>query len=58
MRRSRTVLSFSAAVLLVLGLAAAPRSPQAASDAPEFDVLIRNGLVLDGSLREPFRADV
>lgn len=58
MRRSHTVLSFSAAVLLVLGLAAAPRSFQAASDAPEFDVLIKNGLVLDGSLREPFRADV
>ncbi len=56
--KQRTLAGLAAlALLLSLGLAAGPAGPQE-SAGPEFDVLIRNGLVLDGSLREPFRADV
>lgn len=58
MRRLRALSVCAAAVLVALGsvAAAGPPRPQAAPD--EFDVLIKNGLVVDGSLREPFRADV
>lgn len=45
------------ALILSFNLAAGPPKPHAAA-GPEFDVLIKNGLVLDGSLKEPFRADV
>jgi N-acyl-D-aspartate/D-glutamate deacylase len=45
------------ALFLSFNLAAVPPKPQA-SAVPEFDVLIKNGLVLDGTLKEPFRADV
>ncbi len=58
MRRLRVLAVCAAAALLVLGLAADPRPSGAPGQAPAFDVLIKNGLVLDGSLREPFRADV
>jgi N-acyl-D-amino-acid deacylase len=58
MRRPVAVALFIAAVLVVLGLAAAPAPPCAQTAASAFDVLIKNGLVLDGSLKEPFRADV
>jgi len=58
MKNARAVLTLFAAVLLVLGLAASPRPSRAADPVPEFDVLIRNGLVIDGTLRQPFRADV
>ena len=44
-------------LFLSFNLAARPPKPQA-SPGPEFDVLIKNGLILDGTLREPFRADV
>jgi len=44
-------------LFLSFNLAARPPKPQASS-GPEFDVLIKNGLILDGTLREPFRADV
>ena len=58
MRRLRVLAVCAAAALLVLGLAADPHPSGAPGQAPAFDVLIKNGLVLDGSLREPFRADV
>ncbi len=58
MRRPIGPALSAAAVLLALGLAAAPRAPRAQAGAPGFDVLIKNGLVLDGTLKEPFRADV
>ena len=45
------------ALILAFNLVAGPPKPQAAA-GPEFDVLIKNGLVLDGSLKEAFRADV
>ena len=43
---------------LALGLSAGPAGRQAASPAPDYDVLITNGLVVDGTLRAPYRADV
>lgn len=43
---------------LALGLSAGPAGGQAASPAPDFDILITNGLVVDGTLRAPYRADV
>lgn len=56
--KQRTLAGLAALALLVsLGLAAGLPGPQGPA-GPEFDVLIRNGLVLDGSLREPFRADI
>jgi len=58
MRRPAALALAAAAVLLALGLAAAPRPHPARAGGPEFDVLIKNGLVVDGTLREPFRADV
>lgn len=57
MRRPAVAMAL-ATVLVVLGPAAVPAPPGAQAAASEFDVLIKNGLVLDGSLREPFRADV
>jgi N-acyl-D-amino-acid deacylase len=58
MKRAPFVLLASAA-LLILGLSAAPpRSQTQPAVAAEFDVLIRNGLILDGSVKEPVRADV
>lgn len=55
--------ALSAAVLLILfalapAPAAAPRPARDPAAAPEFDVLIKNGLVLDGTLKPPVRADV
>jgi N-acyl-D-amino-acid deacylase len=58
MRRPVTIALFAAAALVVLGFAASPGPVSLQAGAPAFDVLIKNGLVLDGSLREPFRADV
>jgi N-acyl-D-amino-acid deacylase len=46
------------ALFLSFALTAAPPKPRASAAAPEFDVLIKNGLVLDGTLKEPFRADI
>ena len=57
MKRVPVILS-AAALCLTLGLAAGSPRPQAASPAPDFDVLITNGLVVDGTLRAPYRADV
>jgi N-acyl-D-aspartate/D-glutamate deacylase len=59
MRLRHALILSLAAALLGLGPAAGPGPVRAQAPAePEFDVLIRNGLVLDGTLREPFRADV
>jgi len=57
MKRSPSIL-IAAALCLAFNLAADPAKPQAAAPAAEFDVLITNGLVLDGTLKNPFRADV
>mgnify|MGYP001355618917 CR=1 FL=1 len=57
MKRVPVILT-AAALCLTLGLAAGPPRPQAESTSPEFDVLITNGLVVDGTLRAPYRADV
>jgi N-acyl-D-amino-acid deacylase len=57
MKRSPVIL-LATALCLSFNLAAGPTKPQSAAPAPEFDVLITNGLVLDGTLRNPFRADV
>jgi len=54
----RIPIGFAAlALILAFNLVAGLPKPQAAA-GPEFDVLIKNGLVLDGSLKEAFRADV
>ena len=57
MKRAPVILS-AIALGLTLGLSAGPAGRQAASPSPDFDVLIANGLVVDGTLRAPFRADV
>ena len=57
MKRAPVIL-LAIALGLTLGLSAGPAGRQAASPAPDFDVLIANGLVVDGTLRAPFRADV
>lgn len=57
MKRAPVIL-LALALGLSFNLAAGPPKPQAAASAAEFDVLITNGLVLDGTLRDPFPADV
>jgi len=56
----RRVPFLLAALALGLGfcLWAGAAEPQAHSPVAGYDVLIANGLVLDGSLRAPFRADI
>ena len=56
MRRTPILFIVFAAALAALVPSLASSSGQAAG--PEFDVLIRNGLVLDGTLKPAFRADV
>ncbi|HOW86571.1 MAG TPA: amidohydrolase family protein [Candidatus Aminicenantes bacterium] len=47
------------ALLLALALGLAAGAPhRLAAAGPDFDILIKNGLVLDGSLKPAFRADV
>ncbi len=58
MRRPAGIALFAAAVLVALGTAASSLPSRAQAAASEFDILVKNGLVLDGSLRAPFRADV
>jgi N-acyl-D-amino-acid deacylase len=57
MKRAPVIL-LAIALGLTLGLSAGPAGRPAASPAPDYDVLITNGLVVDGTLRAPFRADV
>lgn len=57
MKRAPVIL-MAAAFCLAFNLAAGPPKPQAAVPAAEFDVLITNGLVLDGTLKNPFPADI
>ena len=57
MKRAPVIL-LATALCLSFNLAAGPPKPQAAAPAAEFDVLITNGLVLDGTLKNPFPADV
>ncbi len=57
MKRTPVIL-IAAALCLAFDLAAGPPEPQAVVPAAEFDVLITNGLVLDGTLKNPFPADV
>jgi N-acyl-D-amino-acid deacylase len=58
MKRAPVIVLALAALGLSLSPAAVPPKPQAAAPAAEFDVLITNGLVLDGTLKYPFPADV
>lgn len=57
MKRALVIL-LATALCLAFNLAAGPPKPQAEAPATEFDVLITNGLVLDGTLKNPFLADV
>ena len=50
------LIALAAAFCAAFNLAAVP--PKSQAPAAEFDVLIANGLVVDGTLRAPFRADV
>jgi N-acyl-D-aspartate/D-glutamate deacylase len=56
MSRKRLVFVFF--VILAIHHGLAPSQPMPQTSSPDYDVLIRNARVLDGSLRAPVKADI